>query len=193
MSLYQLTIEPGTVYFDLHAKGSLIVPDEDSATDLFELTQTLTEKHGLSAYEVSNHASEGQESRHNLLYWRYGEYVGVGPGAHARIAEGENRRAIVMEKYPETWRKLVNEKGHGIVEDSSCCRLTRLRNISSWGSASATALISRAMKNLRGQSMDPNKIAGLKSLGLVKREGPRLMATTQGRRLLNALITELAN
>ena len=62
--------------------------------------------------------SEGQESRHNLLYWRYGEYVGVGPGAHARIAEGENRRAIVMEKYPETWRKLVNEKGHGIVEDS---------------------------------------------------------------------------
>jgi len=117
MSLYQLTIEPGTAYFDLCARGALVVPSEDQATDMFELTQELTEKAGLAAYEVSNHAKAGQESRHNLLYWRYGEYVGVGPGAHARIGGAENRRAIAMEKYPETWRALVAERGQGIVED----------------------------------------------------------------------------
>jgi putative oxygen-independent coproporphyrinogen III oxidase len=193
MSLYQLTIEPGTAYFDLHAKGSLIVPDEDSATDLFELTQTLTEKHGLSAYEVSNHASEDQESRHNLLYWRYGEYVGVGPGAHARIAAGENRRAIVMEKYPETWRKLVNEKGHGIVEDNIVAPIDQASEYLIMGLRVSDGIDLARYENLKGQPMDPMKIAGLKSLGLIKRDGPRLMATTQGRRLLNALITELAN
>jgi putative oxygen-independent coproporphyrinogen III oxidase len=193
MSLYQLTIEPGTTYFDLQAKGSLIMPDEDRATDLFELTQSLTEEHGLSAYEVSNHAREGQESRHNLLYWRYGEYVGVGPGAHARIAEGENRRAIVMEKYPETWRKLVNEKGHGVVEDSIVLPPDQASEYLIMGLRVSDGIDLTRYEKLRGQSVDPNKIAGLKSLGLVKRDGPRLMATTQGRRLLNALITELAN
>ena len=192
MSLYQLTIEPGTVYFDLQARGALIVPDEDRATDLFELTQTLTEKHGLSAYEVSNHASEGQESRHNLLYWRYGEYVGVGPGAHARIVEGENRRAIVMEKYPETWRANVNKQGHGIAEDIFVPPVDQASEYLIMGLRVSDGIDLARYENLKGQPMDPTKIAGLKSLGLIKREGPRLMATTQGRRLLNALITELA-
>ena len=193
MSLYQLTIEPGTVYFDLQARGSLIVPDEDRATDLYELTQTLTEKHGLSAYEVSNHASAGQESRHNLLYWRYGEYVGVGPGAHARIADGNNRRAIVMEKYPETWRKNVNDHGHGIVEDNIVLPVDQASEYLIMGLRVSEGIDLARYENLKGQPMDPNKIAGLKSLGLVKREGSRLMATMQGRRLLNALISELAN
>ena len=193
MSLYQLTIEPGTVYFDLQARGSLIVPDEDCATDLYELTQTLTEKHGLSAYEVSNHASAGQESRHNLLYWRYGEYVGVGPGAHARIADGNNRRAIVMEKYPETWRKDVNDHGHGIVEDNIVLPVDQASEYLIMGLRVSEGIDLARYENLKGQPMDPNKIAGLKSLGLVKREGSRLIATMQGRRLLNAVISELAN
>lgn len=192
MSLYQLTIEPGTAYFDLHAKGALMVPDEDRATDLFELTQTLTEKHGLAAYEVSNHAAPGQESRHNLLYWRYGEYVGVGPGAHGRVAEGENRRAIVMEKHPETWRKLVHEKGHGIVEDTLVPPADQASEYLIMGLRVSEGIDLARYEALKGQAMDANKIAGLKSLGLVKREGSRLMATMQGRRLLNALITELA-
>ena len=193
MSLYQLTIEPGTVYFDLQARGSLVVPDEDRATDLFELTQTLTEKHGLNAYEVSNHASEGQESRHNLLYWRYGEYVGVGPGAHARIADGANRRAIVMEKYPETWRKNVQAHGHGIVEDNVVPPVDQASEYLIMGLRVSEGIDLARYENLKGQAMDPNKIAGLKSLGLVKREGSRLIATMQGRRLLNAVISELAN
>ena len=193
MSLYQLTIEPGTAYFDLHAKGSLIVPDEDSATDLFEITQDLTERHGLPAYEVSNHAAEGHASRHNLLYWRYGEYAGVGPGAHARIVAGENRRAIMMEKYPEAWRKLVNEKGHGIVEDTLVEPVDQASEYLIMGLRVVDGIDLERYEKLSGRPMDANKIAGLKSLGLIKRQGPRLMATAQGRRLLNALITELAN
>jgi putative oxygen-independent coproporphyrinogen III oxidase len=193
MSLYQLTIEPGTAYFDLHAKGSLVVPDEDRATDMFELTQELTEMAGLNAYEVSNHAREGQESRHNLLYWRYGEYVGVGPGAHARIADGENRRAIVMEKYPETWRKNVTENGHGIVEDTIVAPKDQASEYLIMGLRISEGIDLARYEKLNGMAMDANKIAGLKSLGLIKREGQQLKATLQGRRLLNALITELAH
>ena len=193
MSLYQLTIEPGTAYFDLHAKGSLVVPDEDRATDMFELTQELTEKAGLDAYEVSNHAKPGQESRHNLLYWRYGEYVGVGPGAHARIADGENRRAIVMEKYPEAWRKNVSENGHGIVEDTIVAPKDQASEYLIMGLRISEGIDLARYEKLNGMAMDANKIAGLKSLGLIKREGSQLKATIQGRRLLNALITELAH
>ncbi len=193
MSLYQLTIEPGTAYFDLHAKGSLIVPDEDSATDLFEITQELTERHGLPAYEVSNHASEGQESRHNLLYWRYGEYAGVGPGAHARIVDGENRRAIVMEKYPETWRSKVNDRGNGIAEDALVEPRDQASEYLIMGLRIVEGIDLERYERLNGRAMDASKIAGLKSLGLIKREGSRLMATRQGRRLLNSLITELAH
>jgi putative oxygen-independent coproporphyrinogen III oxidase len=193
MSLYQLTIEPGTAYFDLHAKGSLAVPDEDRATDMFELTQELTEKAGLNAYEVSNHAKAGQESRHNLLYWRYGEYVGVGPGAHGRIADGNSRRAVVMEKYPETWRKLVETRGHGMVEDTIVEPKDQASEYLIMGLRISEGIELPRYEALNGRAMDPNKIAGLKSLGLVKHDGQRLMASTQGRRVLNALIAELSH
>jgi putative oxygen-independent coproporphyrinogen III oxidase len=193
MSLYQLTIEPGTAYFDLHAKGSLAVPDEDRATDMFELTQELTENAGLNAYEVSNHAKPGQESRHNLLYWRYGEYVGVGPGAHGRIADGDSRRAVVMEKYPETWRKLVETRGHGMVEDTIVEPKDQASEYLIMGLRISEGIELPRYEALNGRAMDPNKIAGLKSLGLVKHDGQRLMASAQGRRVLNALIAELSH
>jgi oxygen-independent coproporphyrinogen-3 oxidase len=193
MSLYQLTIEPGTAYFDLHAKGALVIPDEDKATDMFDVTQDLTEKAGLHAYEVSNHASEGQESRHNLLYWRYGEYVGVGPGAHARIGEGESRRAISTEKYPETWRKLVETHGHGIIENIPVDPKDQASEYLLMGLRISEGIDLSRYERLNGEAMDPNKIAGLKSLGLIRREGQQLMATREGRRLLNAVITELAH
>ena len=85
LSLYQLTIEPGTPFADLHARGKLVVPDADAAPRFYELTQEMTERAGLPAYEISNHAAPGEECRHNLLYWRYGEYAGIGPGAHGRV------------------------------------------------------------------------------------------------------------
>jgi oxygen-independent coproporphyrinogen-3 oxidase len=108
MSLYQLTIEPGTRFFDLHEAGSLQVPGEDTGAELYEITQEMTEAAGLFAYEVSNHAGPGKECRHNLLYWRYGEYAGVGPGAHARlIGQESTRTAIATERHPETWLSMV--------------------------------------------------------------------------------------
>jgi putative oxygen-independent coproporphyrinogen III oxidase len=116
ISLYQLTIEPDTPYAALAAAGKLIVPDQDAALALYEITQEVTSYHGLPPYEISNHARPGEESRHNLLYWRYGEYAGVGPGAHGRIVSGGKRLATVAEKNPEAWAALVEANGHGFTE-----------------------------------------------------------------------------
>ena len=114
MSLYQLTIEEGTRYFDLWRAGTLELTDENLSIDLFDITQELASRAGLEAYEVSNHAAPGHESRHNLLYWRYGEYAGAGPGAHSRIVlDTGERMAFADERHPETWRELVAGQGHG--------------------------------------------------------------------------------
>ncbi len=107
LSLYQLTIEPETPFAALHAAGKLVIPDEDAALALYEATQELTAAAGLPAYEISNHAAPGEESRHNLLYWRYGEYAGCGPGAHGRLAVGGTRHATSTERNPERWAERV--------------------------------------------------------------------------------------
>jgi oxygen-independent coproporphyrinogen-3 oxidase len=192
MSLYQLTIEPGTRFFDLEAKGALVVPSEDRATDLYELTQELTEKAGLRAYEVSNHAIESHESRHNLLYWRYGDYAGVGPGAHSRLIDGGNRRAIAAEKHPETWRELVAARGSGAVSDEIVPPTEQASEYLLMGLRVTEGIELPRYEALSGKPMDGTKLEGLSSLGLVSREGPKLRATEKGRRVLNALIAELA-
>ena len=114
LSLYQLTIEEGTPFHALHAARKFTIPDNDHAADLYALTQEVTAAHGLPAYEISNHARPGAESRHNLTYWRYGEYVGVGPGAHGRFVENGRRIVTIAERMPETWANLVEAKGHGV-------------------------------------------------------------------------------
>ncbi len=192
MSLYQLTIEPGTAYFDLHAKGSLITPTDDRAADLYDVTQELTEKAGLPAYEISNHAKPGHESRHNLLYWRYGEYAGVGPGAHSRLAAGENRRAIIAEKHPETWRDLVAQHGNGIIADIAVPPPDQASEYLLMGMRIVEGISLDRYAALAGREIDSSKIAGMKSMGLIKREGQMLRATADGRKLLNAVIAELA-
>ena len=116
LSLYQLTIEPDTPFATLHAKGKLVVPDADAAHALYEVTQELTVAAGLPVYEISNHAVPGEESRHNLLYWRYGDYVGCGPGAHGRISFDGARHATSTERMPERWAERVERQGHGWVE-----------------------------------------------------------------------------
>ncbi len=116
LSLYQLTIEPETRFADLYAKGRLIIPAAEAAHDLYEMTQDLTHAAGLAQYEISNHARPGEESRHNLLYWRYGEYVGVGPGAHGRIVTDAAHLATQTERNPERWLANVEEHGHGIAD-----------------------------------------------------------------------------
>ncbi|MGQ0484732.1 MAG: radical SAM family heme chaperone HemW [Hyphomicrobiales bacterium] len=192
MSLYQLTIEPGTAYADLFARGALPVLDEETAADLFDITQELTEKAGLAAYEVSNHARAGHESRHNLLYWRYGEYAGAGPGAHSRIAAGLNRRALVAEKHPETWRQLVASRGNGIIEDSLVYPAEQAAEYLLMGLRISEGIDHARYAALAGRAIGDDRIAGLESLGLLRRDGARLAATRSGRRVLNALIAELA-
>src|SRR5262245_9566241 len=118
LSLYQLTIESGTPFAELHARGKLRVPDGEAAQALYELTQDMTAQAGLPAYEISNHAVSAEECRHNLLYWRYGEYAGVGPGAHGRIVAGGVRRATLAERQPERWVMHVETQGHGLIEDT---------------------------------------------------------------------------
>ncbi len=125
LSLYQLTIEEGTIFHALHKAGKLVVPDGELSAELYEATQQLTLFHGLPAYEISNHAAPGAESRHNLTYWRYGLYAGIGPGAHARLpGEDGARHAVSNEKHPETWLKMVEDW------DSGRSRTKRLKPIS---------------------------------------------------------------
>ncbi len=114
LSLYQLTIEDGTPFAERYKRGQLIVPDEDAALDLFELTQQLTSDAGLPPYEISNHAKPGEESQHNLIYWRYGSYVGVGPGAHGRVIWDGTRQATATQLNPEDWCASVEQRGYGL-------------------------------------------------------------------------------
>ena len=193
MSLYQLTIEPGTAYADLHRQRRARGARRGRLPPIFiEMTQELTEKAGLPAYEVSNHARPGHESRHNLLYWRYGEYAGVGPGAHSRLADGENRRALVAEKHPETWRKLVAGDGNGIVEDAVVPPADQAAEYLLMGLRIAEGIDLARYAALAGRAIGDGRIADLESLGLLRRDGARLTATRSGRRVLNALIAELA-
>ncbi len=113
LSLYQLTIEPGTAFATLYARGDLVLPDDNLSADMFELTQSIMENHEMPAYEVSNHVKSGSECRHNLVYWRYQDYVGVGPGAHGRLTLDDKKYATRQKKSPETWLKSIKELSHG--------------------------------------------------------------------------------
>jgi oxygen-independent coproporphyrinogen-3 oxidase len=192
MSLYQLTIEPGTRFADLHESRRLLMPCEEDAARLFDITQELTAKAGLIAYEVSNHAALGHESRHNLLYWRYGEYAGVGPGAHSRIVAPGGRRAIVMEANPERWRSMVLERGAGIVQDSPISSEDQASEYLLMGLRAAEGISLSRHAGFAGRSFDNRKLARLGEVGLIEQKGDRLAATPAGRRVLNALIGELA-
>ncbi len=118
LSLYQLTIEPGTVFEGMHRRGELALPDEDLATRLYEATAEAAARFGLAAYEVSNYAAPGAESRHNLTYWRYGEYAGIGPGAHGRVRQGDTLLATRRHRAPEIWAARVQAGGAAGTEEA---------------------------------------------------------------------------
>jgi putative oxygen-independent coproporphyrinogen III oxidase len=190
MSLYQLTIEEGTRYADLHRSGKLIVPDEEVAADLYDVTQELTAKAGLAAYEVSNHAVSGHESRHNLIYWRYGDYAGVGPGAHSRITDGGRRLGLSTERHPETWRAQVMARGHGVIEETAIAETDQACEYLLMGLRVAEGIDLARYRALSGH--EPAHLAELTQMGLVSLRGDRLVATHAGRRVLNAVISRLA-
>jgi oxygen-independent coproporphyrinogen-3 oxidase len=191
LSLYQLTIEPETPYALLHRSGQLQIPDEDRAAGLYETTQELTEAAGLPAYEISNHARPGQESRHNLIYWRYGDYAGVGPGAHGRLELGDQRMATAAIKLPERWRDTVLKTGHGFGEMTPVSREEAAREHLLMNLRLAEGLDLAGYEQRWGVALDAAKVDALATQGFVVRRDGKLTATLAGRLLLNRVIEEL--
>jgi putative oxygen-independent coproporphyrinogen III oxidase len=189
LSLYQLTIEDGTAFGDRFAAGKLRdLPDEDRAADLWEVTQRLTADAGLPAYEVSNHASPGQESRHNLVYWQGGDWVGVGPGAHGRLTLGGLRTGIETERTPGKWLSMVEQGGSGesgreVLSGLESAEERLMMGLRLAGGVEMGRIGAVADLELRAQ-----ELAGM---GLVAVEGGRLRTTAAGRPVLNAVLREL--
>jgi putative oxygen-independent coproporphyrinogen III oxidase len=192
LSLYQLTIEDGTPFAALHAAGSLRIPDSDLAEELYLLTQDLCEAAGLPAYEISNHARPGSESRHNLLYWHGHDYAGIGAGAHARITTGGVKRALSTIKSPEGWLAQVEAQGHGIVSDESLSAEDAAEEYLLMGLRLAEGIDLARLAKIGGHALHEDRLAALESDGLVTRRGSRLAATRDGRLVLNRLILKLA-
>lgn len=193
LSLYQLTIEEGTPFHALHAAGKIAVPDGDLAADLYAVTQEATSTRGLPAYEISNHARPGAESRHNLTYWRYGEYVGVGPGAHGRFVEGDRRIVTVTERMPETWLSLVEARGHGISGGEILSRAEEADEFLLMGLRLAEGIDLARYEALSGKALPGDRLAVLQEEGLVASIGnSRLRATPAGMIVLDAVVADLA-
>jgi oxygen-independent coproporphyrinogen-3 oxidase len=192
LSLYQLTIEAGTRFGDLHARGRLRgLPDDDASADMYDLTQDLCETAGMPAYEVSNHARPGAQSRHNRLYWRYGDYAGIGPGAHGRLTLDGARRATETLRAPAPWLTAVAGTPLGARSDTG---------LSAPDQAAEHLLMSMRLTEgvdlarhaaLAGAPLDRARIAALEGMGMVRQQGGRLAATRAGRPVLNAVLRDL--
>jgi putative oxygen-independent coproporphyrinogen III oxidase len=192
LSLYQLTIEDGTPFAARHAAGSLRIPGGEQASELYCLTQEMCEAAGLPAYEVSNHARPGSESRHNLLYWRGHDYAGVGPGAHSRITSGGAKRALSAIKSPEAWLAQVEAKGHGLASEESLSAAEAADEYLLMGLRLSEGIDLARLAAINGNALDEARISVLESEGLLARHATRLAATPKGRLVLNRLILELA-
>lgn len=192
LSAYQLTIEPGTAFGARHAKGGLKgLPDDDLSADMYLDTQEICAAAGMPAYEISNHARPGAESRHNLVYWRQGDWAAVGPGAHGRLTLGNGRWATEAHRAPGEWLAAVEARGNG---DSLRDALTL--------SDRAVEYLLMAMRLAEGMEiprylahgarLPQRQLADLIGLGLVTHRGDRLAATANGRPVLNGILRELA-
>lgn len=193
LSLYQLTIEDGTRFQLLHEAGKFVMPEPDHAADLYQLTQEVTAARGLPAYEISNHARPGAESRHNLIYWRYGEYVGIGPGAHGRFVENGERIVTFTEKLPEAWLERVEARGHGITGGERLTRDEEADEFLLMGLRLAEGIDLARYESLSGRSLSSKQIAVLQEERLVAPVGnSRLRATADGMIVLDAVVADLA-
>ncbi len=193
LSLYQLTIEPGTRFFDLYEAGKLAVPDEDLAADLFLATQDITCDAGRPAYEISNHAAPGAECRHNLLYWRYGEYAGIGPGAHGRLLLEDGRHATAVVKRPETWLERVESWGDGIDSDDVLTREEEADEMLLMGLRLTEGIDLQRYQRIAGRGLDPRRLDDLTAHGMVEAiDDHRVRATRAGSFVLDAVVADLA-
>jgi len=193
LSLYQLTIEEGTRFFDLAEAGKLTIPDAEAARRLYDLTQEVCGAAGLPSYEISNHARPGQECRHNLLYWRYGEYVGVGPGAHGRVVTAEGRIANANEKLPERWLERVEQAGHGAEALETLSAENQADEFLLMGLRLKEGIDPKRFEILRGRPLDPSRIADLKGYGFIEEDADgRMRVTAEGFPVLDAVVADLA-
>ena len=194
LSLYQLTIEPGTVFHARQRAGLLVVPRDERQAALFGLTQELTDAAGFSAYEVSNHARPGGECRHNLTYWRYEPYIGIGPGAFGRLPAGRGRVGTATLRAPERWLQSVERRGHGELE----------REVLTPGDLVIEALITglrltegvpearlAALDPSWRERLDPQALARLRRSGRLADEAGVLRLTGAGRLCLDAVLRDL--
>lgn len=193
LSLYQLTIEEGTPFFGLHAAGKLKTPEEGLARTLYDVTQEVCGRHGLPAYEISNHARPGAECRHNLVYWRGQEYAGIGPGAHGRLDVDGVRYATATDKRPEAWLMRVEANGHGVMTDDVLNREERADEFLLMGLRLAEGIDPRRYQAISGRALDPNRIALLRDEGAIAVEADgRLRVTQDGFPVLDAVVADLA-
>lgn len=194
LSLYQLTVEEGTAFHKRAAIGKLPgLPEEDLGAEMYDITQEMTDAAGLPAYEVSNHARKGSESRHNLIYWRGGDYVGIGPGAHGRLTSANGRAATVAHKSPAKWLQSVQKSGCGESE----------REALQAGDVAVEYLLMAMRTNegvsldryhaIRGEALSADRIQGLADLGLVEVVDNHLKTTPKGRPLLNGILRDLCD
>jgi putative oxygen-independent coproporphyrinogen III oxidase len=193
LSAYQLTIEPDTAFFRLHQEGRLRLPSDDAAADLYALTSQLCAEAGLSPYETSNYARPGEESRHNLVYWRYGEYAGVGPGAHSRLRIGESGRAACEAiRDPAGWLMQVERDGTGIASQTAISRLEQAEEMLLMGLRLSEGLPLARLASA-GYTISPEAIADLARSGLVEMtDDARIRVREAGRLLVNHIVLRLA-
>jgi putative oxygen-independent coproporphyrinogen III oxidase len=194
LSLYQLTIEPGTAFATLARRGELLPPEEDSAATLFEITQERLAAAGLPAYEISNHARPGAECRHNLAYWRYRDYAGIGPGAHGRLTLGGTKYATRQHRLPEKWIEAVETKGTGIEESAPIDRVTAIEEMLMMGLRLVEGVSRAKLEGAAGGDAEPlfgSKLAPLIEAGFLTLDPERLAATAAGRQCLNAVLGSL--
>ena len=192
LSMYQLTIEDGTAFGDRFARGGLKgLPDEDVQADMYAVTQEVCAEHGMPAYEVSNHARPGAESRHNLVYWRMGDYVGIGPGAHGRVTLDGQRWATVAPKAPGAWLAMVEAGRAGEDPREPVLREEQATEYLLMSLRLSEGTDIARHEALAGKALDPAKLADLGTLGLIVVEGGRLRATPAGRAVLNGVLREL--
>jgi oxygen-independent coproporphyrinogen-3 oxidase len=195
LSVYQLTIEPGTAFHAAHARGDFVLPAADEAAALFEATQDTLAAAGLPAYEISNHARPGAECRHNLVYWRYEDYVGVGPGAHGRLTLAGRKLATRQERAPETWIAGVRARGHATAESREITPRDAAEEALMMGLRLAEGIGAERFRAQTGIALDAildqARLPALVDGGFVIRDGGGLRATAHGLRVLNTLTAQL--
>jgi putative oxygen-independent coproporphyrinogen III oxidase len=192
LSLYQLTIEPGTKFEALHRRGDIVLPEEDLAAALYDATQDEAVRFGLLPYEISNYAKPGAESRHNLQYWRYGDYAGIGPGAHGRIDLDGRLIATRRHRAPEYWADRVERFGHGMTEETVLTTDAMAREMLLMGLRLAEGVSAARFFNRTGRTLesaiDADALRRASEEGYVAWHDGRLTATQEGRRRLDALL-----